>query len=77
VDDAKAPINTYGQQNTMASCRAHGAGALLHNAISWLFRKNGHNFIKNLLRWQKRAADKVVDDQVARPQGPKHCGAYF
>jgi len=69
VDDAKAPINTYGQtkydgelavQKELERCYIM--------RISWVFGKNGHNFIKTMLRLAKEGRQiNVVDDQVGAP----------
>jgi dTDP-4-dehydrorhamnose reductase len=69
TDDPKAPINHYGQtkyegelavQNTLSD--------YFIVRICWVFGKNGHNFVKTMLRLaQTKNEVSVVDDQFGAP----------
>lgn len=68
-DDERHPLNVYGQT------KCDGEVAVEERLkkffivrISWVFGKNGKNFIKTMLRLgRERGAVSVVDDQIGSP----------
>lgn len=69
VDDMKAPLNVYGRS------KLDGENAVRkildrHFIVrtSWVFGKNGNNFVKTMLRLGKQGGEiNVVNDQVGSP----------
>lgn len=69
VDDLKGPLNIYGQS------KLDGEEALKsilaqHFIVrtSWMFGKNGNNFVKTMLRMGKKQSEvNVVCDQIGSP----------
>jgi len=68
-DDEKQPLNVYGQtkyEGELAVQELVEKNFILR--ISWVFGKNGNNFIKTMLRLGKeRGAVSVVSDQIGSP----------
>jgi len=69
TDDAKKPLNVYGQS------KYDGELAVMERLekyyimrISWVYGKNGHNFVKTMLRLaESRDEINVVSDQIGAP----------
>ena len=58
--DPTGPVNTYG--------RSKLAGELAVQSLSWVFGKNGNNFVKTMLRLaETRTELTVVCDQIGSP----------
>lgn len=67
-DEEKHPLNVYGLTKGEGEdyVRAYPKHFIIR--ISWVFGKNGNNFIKTMLRLGKeRGAVSVVDDQIGQP----------
>lgn len=69
TDDATAPVNIYGQTKLEGELVAK---SLLEQyfivRISWVFGKNGNNFIKTMLRLGKERDElNIVSDQIGSP----------
>lgn len=69
VDDSAGPINVYGQTKLEGE---FAVKSLLERyfivRISWVFGKNGNNFIKTMLRLgQEHNEISVVSDQIGSP----------
>ena len=67
-DDAKGPLNVYGQtklegEQTVATCPRH-----LTLRTSWVYAARGGNFAKTMLRLAgERESLSVIDDQIGAP----------
>ncbi len=63
--DERNPLNVYGQTKYEGELAVEAYPKHFIIRISWVFGKNGNNFIKTMLRLGKeRGAVSVVDDQV-------------
>ena len=68
-DDKKGPLNIYGRSKLLGEQAAERALAELFIVrISWVFGKNGKNFIKTMLRLAETHEElSVVGDQIGSP----------
>ncbi len=65
----------YAPQNFYGRTKLNGEKAVVENTdnyfivrIAWVFGKNGHNFVKTMLKVGREHAEvKVVDDQIGTP----------
>lgn len=69
TDDPVSPVNTYGRSKLAGELAVQ---SLLEKyfivRISWVFGKNGNNFVKTMLRLAETKAElSVVCDQIASP----------
>ena len=69
IDSEKAPINTYGRSKLLGE---DAVAAIVEKhfivRISWVFGKNGKNFVKTMLNLaDKNKKLKIVDDQIGSP----------
>lgn len=69
TDDPVSPVNTYGRSKLAGELAVQ---SLLEKyfivRISWVFGKNGNNFVKTMLRLAETKADlSVVCDQIGSP----------
>lgn len=69
TDDPVSPVNTYGRSKLAGELAVQ---SLLETyfivRISWVFGKNGNNFVKTMLRLAETKADlSVVCDQIGSP----------
>lgn len=68
VGDATGPKSVYGVTKLEGEQAAKAVDELFIVRVSWVFGKNGHNFVRTMLRL---GADKdeinVVDDQIGSP----------
>ena len=69
VDDATGPTNVYGKTKLLGE---KAVQSILHKyfivRISWVFGKNGKNFVKTMLRLGKEKQElTVVADQIGSP----------
>ncbi len=63
--DQRHPLNVYGQTKYEGELAVEGYEKHFIIRISWVFGKNGNNFIKTMLRLGKeRGAVSVVNDQI-------------
>lgn len=63
--DKREPLNVYGQTKYEGELAVEGYPKHFIIRISWVFGKNGNNFIKTMLRLGKeRGAVSVVNDQI-------------
>ena len=69
TDDEKNPLNVYGQSKldgenaVLAAC-----GRVFVVRVSWVFGRNGANFVKSMIRLgEERSELKVVCDQTGSP----------
>ena len=69
VDDITGPVNTYGMTKLAGEYAVRDfINKYFIVRISWVFGKNGNNFIKTMLRiGQENANINVVSDQVGSP----------
>ncbi len=69
TDDAVGPISVYGRTKYEGETEVKSRlGKFFIVRISWVFGKNGNNFVKTMLRIGKEnGAVKVVDDQIGSP----------
>lgn len=69
TDDAAGPISVYGRTKYEGEDEVKSRlGKFFIVRISWVFGKNGNNFVKTMLRIGKENdAVKVVDDQIGSP----------
>ncbi len=69
TDDAAGPISVYGRTKYEGETEVKSRlGKFFIVRISWVFGKNGNNFVKTMLRIGKEnGAVKVVDDQIGSP----------
>lgn len=66
--DQREPLNVYGQSKYEGELAVEQYPKHFIIRISWVFGKNGNNFIKTMLKLGKeRGAVSVVDDQVGSP----------
>ena len=68
-DDKKGPLNIYGRSKLLGEQAAERAlTELFIVRISWVFGKNGKNFIKTMLRLAETHEElSVVGDQIGSP----------
>lgn len=67
-DEEKHPLNVYGLTKGEGEDYVRSYPKHFIIRISWVFGKNGNNFIKTMLRLGKeRGAVSVVDDQIGQP----------
>ncbi|MBC8538502.1 dTDP-4-dehydrorhamnose reductase [Christensenellaceae bacterium NSJ-63] len=67
-DDPASPCNFYGQSKWEGEQALSGYPKLFIVRISWVFGKNGGNFVKTMLRLaETREEVSVVDDQIGSP----------
>ena len=69
IDSEKSPINTYGRSKLLGE---DAVAAIVEKhfivRISWVFGKNGKNFVKTMLNLaDKNKKLKIVDDQIGSP----------
>lgn len=69
TDDAAGPISVYGRTKYEGEDEVKSRlDKFFIVRISWVFGKNGNNFVKTMLRiGQENGAVKVVDDQIGSP----------
>ena len=69
TDDAAGPISVYGRTKYEGEKEVKSRlDKFFIVRISWVFGKNGNNFVKTMLRIGKEnGAVKVVDDQIGSP----------
>lgn len=68
TDSPTAPCNFYGETKLAGEKAATACSKLFTVRISWVFGKNGKNFVKTMLRLaRERKEIRVVDDQVGSP----------
>lgn len=69
TDDAAGPISVYGRTKYEGETEVKSRlNKFFIVRISWVFGKNGNNFVKTMLRIGKEnGAVKVVDDQIGSP----------
>ncbi|MEG1345943.1 MAG: dTDP-4-dehydrorhamnose reductase, partial [Acidaminococcaceae bacterium] len=69
VDSPVAPINVYGKTKLAGEVAVkHWLNDYFIVRISWVFGKNGNNFVKTMLRLgQVRSEVSVVADQIGSP----------
>ena len=69
TDDAAGPISVYGRTKYEGEAEVKSRlDKFFIVRISWVFGKNGNNFVKTMLRIGKEnGAVKVVDDQIGSP----------
>lgn len=69
TDDAAGPISVYGRTKYEGEDEVKSRlDKFFIVRISWVFGKNGNNFVKTMLRIGKETgAVKVVDDQIGSP----------
>ena len=69
--DLPNPMNVYGQSKLAGEqVLQHILPQHLIVRVSWLFAKQGHNFVKTMLRlFGEREEVSVVNDQIGRPTG--------
>lgn len=69
TDDAAGPISVYGRTKYEGEDEVKSRlDKFFIVRISWVFGKNGNNFVKTMLRIGKEnGAVKVVDDQIGSP----------
>jgi dTDP-4-dehydrorhamnose reductase len=66
--DAPNPINTYGHAKLQGELYLRAlAGKFLIIRTSWLYGKNGKNFVKAILDQSERGKLSVVNDQIGSP----------
>lgn len=66
--DKRKPLNVYGQSKYKGELAVESYPKHFIIRISWVFGKNGNNFIKTMLRLGKeRGAVSVVNDQIGNP----------
>ena len=67
-EDTKAPCNYYGETKLGGEKVVEGYNKLFVVRISWVFGKNGNNFIKTMLRLSETRDElSVVADQIGSP----------
>lgn len=68
VGDATGPKSVYGQTKLDGELAARAVDELFIVRISWVFGKNGHNFVRTMLKLgAERPEINVVDDQIGSP----------
>lgn len=69
VDDKVAPLNVYGQTKLEGEIAVKDIlNRYFIIRASWIFGKNGNNFVKTMLRLGKEKQEiNVVDDQIGSP----------
>lgn len=66
--DQRTPLNVYGQTKYEGELAVESYDKHFIIRIAWVFGKNGHNFIKTMLRLGKeKGAVSVVNDQIGSP----------
>lgn len=69
VEDPAAPLSVYGKTKWMGECAVRETlDSHFIVRISWVFGKNGNNFVKTMLRLSETKTDlNVVCDQIGSP----------
>jgi dTDP-4-dehydrorhamnose reductase len=77
VDDPTNPVSAYGRSKLLGEIAAAHAKRHLIVRTSWLFGKNGPNFVEAMRRQIGKGVDplRVVDDQRGRPTYTPHLAA--
>ncbi|MBP3853224.1 MAG: dTDP-4-dehydrorhamnose reductase, partial [Erysipelotrichaceae bacterium] len=66
--DERQPLNVYGESKYQGELEVEKYDKHFIIRISWVFGKNGNNFIKTMLRLGKERNEvSVVDDQIGSP----------
>lgn len=66
--DERNPLNVYGQTKYEGELAVEALAKHFIIRISWVFGRNGNNFIKTMLRLGKDKGEvNVVDDQIGSP----------
>ena len=66
--DQREPLNVYGQSKYEGELEVEKYSKHFIIRISWVFGKNGNNFIKTMLKLGKERGEvSVVDDQIGSP----------
>ena len=66
--DKRTPLNVYGQTKYEGELAVEKYSKHFIIRIAWVFGRNGHNFIKTMLRLGKeKGAVSVVNDQIGSP----------
>ena len=68
IDDKKEPLSVYGKTKYEGELEAQKCSKCFIVRISWVFGKNGNNFIKTMLRLAETKTQlSVVCDQIGSP----------
>jgi dTDP-4-dehydrorhamnose reductase len=73
INDATSPLSAYGRSKLIGEQAVHAAKRHLILRTSWLFGKNGPNFVEAIRRQIVKGNPlRVVDDQRGRPTYTPH-----
>lgn len=68
ADDPKNPLGVYGSTKYLGELECRGVEGLFIVRLSWVFGKNGGNFVKTMLKLAETKPEiSVVCDQVGSP----------
>ncbi|MCL2884129.1 MAG: dTDP-4-dehydrorhamnose reductase [Oscillospiraceae bacterium] len=67
VDDPTGPRSVYGQTKLDGEAAARAVARHFVVRISWVFGKNGANFVRTMLKLSDKPSLRVVDDQIGSP----------